>query len=502
MIANFTLQPELRGPLYRQVYETLRNAILDGTLKPQQRLPGSRELAMQLNVSRNTVNTAYEMLQAEGYIDSRRGSGFYVIELEHSLTQVAQSNTHSASFTSPQLLPEQSLSQRGQLLAAATRAVPTIINPAFQPGLPDLDQFPYRQWQKCLYKVANNMDAEVMRYHDHGGLPQLKLVLRDYLRTSRGVKCDAEQIIVVNGSQAGLDLVARMCINNGEHIAVENPGYLGARDGFSAAGANLIPIDMDEKGICIESLHAASKQQQIRLLYVTPSYQFPSGTIMSAQRRMEILQWAADNNAFIIEDDYDSELRYAGQPLSCLQGLDRQDRVIYLGTFSKVVFPGLRLGYLVLPKTIARSFAYALRKTGQDPPLLLQAAMAEFIATGYFASHLRKMRKLYGQKQRRLVDLINLHLNGILQVAATEAGMQLAAYYQCPINEAGLLQLASDQQLVLAPLSRYYSPGNDDSKVKQKHGLFLGYAGVPLDELEANILKLKNLISKNLIAKT
>lgn len=495
MHPNLSLRPNLIGPLYRQVYETLRVAIIEGTLKAQQRLAASRELASQLGVSRNTVNTAYDMLQAEGYIESRPGSGFYVTEIEAKLIRLPQQQSQYPAIT-----VEASLSQRGQQLAKASRPVPDISNSAFQPGLPDLNHFPYKAWRRCLQKAAGSMNPSLMQYQDQGGLPELKLALKDYLCMSRGLKCDVQQIIIVNGSQAGLDLISRMCINPGEHIAIENPGYLGAKDGFSAAGAKLIPVNIDDQGIQINLLQQLSRDIRIRLAYVTPSYQFPSGMIMSASRRMELLQWAAKENAFIIEDDYDSELRYSGQPLSSLQGLDERGRVIYLGTFSKVMFPGLRLGYLVLPQQLASAFTLALRKTGQDSPLLLQAAMAEFILAGHFSSHLRKMRKLYGQKQQLFVELTKKHLSDLLEVEATEAGMQLACYYKQGIDEAKLLQLASQKDVVLAPLSRYYhlsdsSPDSEDPNA-QKAGLFLGYAGVALEEMETNILRLKDIINK------
>lgn len=468
------LRPHLSGPLYRRVFETLRLDIVEGLWKAGERLPASRELAKRLAVSRNTVNTAYDMLQAEGYIVAKPGSGYFVAA---SLPDLTPLSSHQQPFETD--CAEGALSARGRILASHTRPVAAIDNPAFQPGLPDMEDFPFKHWQQCLRAHANP-PAALTGYQEQGGHADLKAALSDYLQLSRGLRCTAGQIVLVNGSQAGLDLLARMLVNPGDTIALEEPGYLGARDAFRAAGAELAPVPVDENGLVADALPATAK-----LVYCTPSYQFPLGSTMSAARRMQLLNWAAAHSAYVVEDDYDSEFRYGGRPLSALQGLDQQHRVIYLGTFSKVMFPGLRLGYLALPPRLAKAFALALRKTGQDPPLIWQAAMADFIREGYFASHLRKMRKRYGEKQRLLVQLLQQHLSRWLEVTPTAAGMQLAGYYRQEVNEEALLAEARRQNIVLAPLSRYYLGPCPQP------GLYLGYAGVAPAAMADNVRRLQ-----------
>jgi len=483
---QLSLNPKGSGPLYRQVFNTLQEAIIQGVLKSGQRLPATRDLSEQLNVSRNTINTAYDMLQAEGYIGSRPNSGFYVTS-ELPDTTMAESSVKIK--TSAKNIPQ--LSRRGEALARPSRPVPRINNPSFVPGLPDLTVFPYSQWQQCLQKIDLKSASNLMGYQDQGGLWEFKCVLKDYLQLSRGVKCNPEQIIIVNGSQAGLDLMARLLVDANESIAMEEPGYLGAKDGFLAANAKVITVPVDDEGLQVEHLNSLNKKQRsaVKLIYTTPSYQFPLGVTMSLARRLALLDWANKHEAFIIEDDYDSEFRYHDRPLSSLQGLDSQGRVLYIGTLSKVMFPGLRLGYLVVPENLSSAFAGALRKTGQDAPLLLQAAMARFIERGFFNSHIRKMRKLYGRKQEIFVGLAQDYLNNWLEIKATSAGMQLPAFFKEKTNEKRLLTIAQDKRINLASLNRYCSLKNSSP------GLYLGYAGIPIEEMKKNILLLRDCFS-------
>lgn len=481
---QITLRRDIAGPLYRQVFETLRLAILDGFWKAEQRLPATRELASQLALSRNTVNTAYEMLLAEGYITARVGSGYFVAGDLPTIAGLGSPRPNNKPAPDVNTV----LSARGTILAKPSRPVSVITNPAFQPGMPDMSRFPYRQWEQCVQRAAQNPPASLTGYQDQGGHFELKRALSQYLQVSRGVVCEPEQVVVVNGSQAGLDLIARMLIDEGEYIAVEEPGYTGAKDAFQAAGARILPVDVDDEGLSVDALDTASKQcpGPVPLVYATPSYQFPLGVTMSAARRIQLLNWAKRNQALIIEDDYDSEFRYRERPLSSMQGLDPQ-RVIYLGTFSKVMFPGLRLGYLVVPESLAKPLAFALRKTGQDPPLIWQAAMADFIDRGHFASHLQKMRKCYGEKQELLLELIRRHLDDYVTVIPIAAGMQLACFFRHTVDEQSLVKLGRQQNLLLAPLSRYYH----DHAASQRKGLFLGYSAIPLEALEENIIRLR-----------
>lgn len=485
---DITIHDAPEGPVYRRLFETLREAILANALEPGDRLPSTRGLSRQTSVSRNTVNTAYEMLEAEGYVVSRRGSGFFVSRTlpDHAVGREALGEV-------PRDRPQarKSLSDRGEHLARRSRPVPAAADPAFAPGLPALDRFPHRQWQQHLARRASAPDDRLLCYQDQGGLAELRTALRDYLRLSRGVRCDAEQIIVVSGGQAALDLTARLVVDEGDRVVIEEPGYLGARDALLAAGASLVPVDVDREGIRVDRL----PRDDVELVYVTPSYQFPLGVTLSASRRIALLQWAGDSDAYIIEDDYDSEFRYRGRPLSSLQGLDDTGRVIYVGTFSKVMFPSLRLGYIVVPPHLAESFKAALRKTGQDAPLLIQAAMADFIEAGHFTSHIRRMRKLYAERQEMLVDHARRHLSDYLSVEATDAGMQLPARFVRDIDEAVLARIGEAEGLALSLLSRYYIDERPDGS--SPPGLFLGYAGIPEHAMAPAILRLRAVLERS-----
>lgn len=483
------------GDLYRQIFSALRTAILRQELTCGEQLPTTRALSQQLGISRNTVVTAYDMLKAEGYIDARMGSGFYVaadLPDIQPITQPHQETTHygdSIGVTSSNALD--ALSVRGQRLATATRRVPAPPRTAFSVGLPDLSVFPNKQWSQCLQQHSQLRDQSLLRYQDQGGLRALQTALVSYLRLSRGVNCTAEQIIIVNGSQAGLDLIARLLTDPGDSVAVEEPGYLGARDAFLGAGSRLQPIAVDEQGLNTDSLaHYLQRGETIKVVYTTPSDQYPLGMTMSLPRRLTLLNLAAQHRFWVIEDDYDSEYRYHERPISSLQGMDQQSRVIYLGTFSKVMFPGLRVGYLVVPPALVDACRYALRKTGQDTPLLWQAALATFIESGYFATHIRRMRKLYGEKQRQITALLQTHLAEWLDVSPTSAGMQCACWFRHPVDLPRMLALAEEAGLWLSPLSRcYLAPPEQD-------GLHLGYAGIALADIPTAMMCLSKVLQR------
>jgi len=481
---KLTLPANDESPLYQRLYLTLRQAILDGSISAGTRLPASRQMCLDMELSRNTVVTAYDMLKAEGFVESRQGSGLFVAsELPVSFTNIPTRQPAAAV----------SLSQRGAELAKHSRPVPTIDNPAFVPGLPDINAFPFSQWHKCVQQHSRLPSKSLMKYQDQGGLPALKHALRHYLKLSRGVNCLEQQIIIVNGSQAGLDLIMRLLVDIEETVAVEDPGYLGARDGFLAAGAQLLEIPVDESGMNIDVLeNTLNHTHNIKLVYTTPSNQFPLSVSLSLPRRLQLLALARQHNFFILEDDYDSEFRYHEKPLSSLQGLDSEQRVIYMGTFSKVMFPGLRLGYLVVPENLAQAFAFALRKTGQDSPLLLQAIMASFMENGYFQTHLRNMRKLYGEKQQRFVTAATQHLSDWLEFRDSNAGMQLAGVFKSGLfktdsDEQALVKAARQEQLNITLLSRY---SFDERPLR---GLYLGYAGIELRAIEPAVIQLAGI---------
>ena len=385
-------------PLYRQLYEAYREAILSGQLGRGAQLPSTREVAAELGISRNTVLNAFEQLLAEGYTRGEVGAGTFVdTAFSYPRDRSPNSNRQTtSSFESP-LSKEAIRIANTPHIEAALPAIP------FRTGLPALDCFPVVLWSRIVAAASRAATVADMNYSDPQGHSRFRCAIAEYLRQFRAVKCEPEQICIVSGSQQGLQLIARVMVNDGDAIWVENPGYPGARAAFSAVGAELIPVPVDEEGIQVPSSQGA--QRKAKLVYVTPSHQFPLGFTMSLARRLQLIDLCQQNNTWIVEDDYDSEFRHAGRPLSSLQGL-APDRVIYVGTFSKVMFPALRLGYIVVPLGLVEAFSKSRRAADFCPPFINQAAMATFILEGYFARHLRRMRALYVQRHTAIVEEI------------------------------------------------------------------------------------------------
>lgn len=404
---EFTLDQHAPTPLYKQLYERLRDEILLGQLKPLARLPSTRALASELGVSRNTTALAYEQLLLEGYIESRVGDGMRVASLQPEQpfpVLPAHGNAKTARRTDPAEVRPAILSRRGRLLAE----MPDLeIFPGgeadvgmgvFRVGKPDVALFPYDTWSKLVARHARQSLHAVALYQDAHGYAPLREAIAAHIGITRGVHCAPEQIILTAGSQGAIDLVARVLLDPGDRAWVEDPGYPGGRGALLAAGARPIPVPVDGEGIAVEA--GRERCHDARLAIVTPSHQFPTGVTMSLRRRLALLQWAGDARAWIVEDDYDSEYRFSGRPLEALQGLDTAARVIYVGTFSKVLFPALRLGYLVAPPALIPGLLAARRLIDVHPPLLEQVALADFLAEGHFVRHLRRTRAVSGTPER------------------------------------------------------------------------------------------------------
>lgn len=353
------------APLHRQLYEGLREAILSGRLSAGALLPSTRELAAGLGVSRNTATSAYAQLLAEGYLEGRVGSGTYVARsLPDDLLRARSGPGGEPGGAGAEV----ALSRRGRLLAATPTTTARDAGPAraFRPGIPALDAFPFGLWRRLESRFWRRPPPGLLGYGDPAGYGPLRAGISAYLRAARAVRCSPEQVIVVSGSQQALDLAARVLLDPGDAAWVEEPGYAGARAALLGAGARLVPVPVDEEGLDVAA--GARLGPDARLVHVTPSHQYPLGATMSLARRLELLGWARRSGAWVLEDDYDSEYRYAGRPLEALQGLDAEGRVIYVGTFSKVLFPSLRLGYLVLPPDLVDAFAAARELTDRHPP--------------------------------------------------------------------------------------------------------------------------------------
>lgn len=469
VLGTIAVDTESSIPLYRQLFDALRDSILAGLLKPGVRLPSTRNLAQDLGVGRNTVIAAYDQLIAEGYLEARTGAGTRVA----TITPDALSRVSAERGTSLQgaaASPSVALSARGELLAGTERLGSDPSQSAFQPGLPALDEFPFAVWSRLVAHRTAHPLIDTLGYYHIGGYQPLREAIASYLGAARAVQCEPDQIIIVTGAQAALDLTVRMMSDPGDRVLIEEPGYLGARGAFLAAGADLQPVTVDHDGIDISQ--APSSATGAKLVYVTPSYQYPLGVTMSLQRRLQLLDWAHANDAWIVEDDYDSEYRYRGYPLSALHGLDHGQRVVYMGTFSKTMFPALRLAYIVVPQALSSAFRQAVRHTGQDSPLIEQAALTDFMNEGHYASHLRRMRRLYAERQQRLIDYASSIASEVIELQPSDAGMQLVARLQSGYEEESLVDALRNAGLKLNGLGSYYI-----GPVQQR-GLYLGYAGV------------------------
>ncbi|MDX1430984.1 MAG: PLP-dependent aminotransferase family protein [Gammaproteobacteria bacterium] len=470
-------------PLHRQLFDALRQAILSGRLRPGARLPSTRVLASDLGVARNTVMAAFEQLVAEGYLQARVGSGTKVSAIAPDMLVNAGASPSQSTALPP---TELSLSARGRMLAGAVRALPDAERIAFQPALPAVDEFPFAAWSRLLARHSRKPAHDLLGYAHAGGYAPLRHAIAGYLGAARGVNCTPEQVIVVNGGQSGLDLVARMLLDSGDTAWLEEPGYPGARSALLGAGARLQPVAVDDDGLDVAA--GESQAPNARLAYVTPSHQYPLGVSMSLERRLRLIEWAHRANAWVVEDDYDSEYRYRGRPLSALQGLDSGERVIYVGSFAKTLFPALHLGYLVVPRGLVNVFRRALGHTGQGAPLAIQAAVADFMSEGHYASHLRRMRTLYAERQREFCTLLRARFAGVLEPGNADAGLQVTAFLPQGVDDRELARRGGDAGIGLSPLSDHYL------RTCPRPGLVLGFAGVGGADMQTGLDRLAALL--------
>ena len=479
-IHTLSLQKKSSVHLHRQLYEALREAILTGRFVAGIRLPSTRKLATELGVSRNTVINAFEQLQAEGFIETHTGAGSYIATLPPSPLLSPTQGTLPTTVVSA-----------GKLSAYAKRLNTGQPRPtgqyhlAFTPGIPELKQFPVKTWARLLSQHWRHVDNNLLSYAPAAGHWPLREAIAEYLQACRAVQCSAEQVLITCGAQQALDLCARLLLDADDTVWFEEPGYLGARGALSATGAKLMPVPVDDAGMTISA--TASSQPNPRLIYVTPSHQYPTGVTMSLQRRLDLLSFARQNKTWVIEDDYDSEFRYRGRPLASLQGLAKGGNVIYIGTFSKVLMPALRLGYIVLPKPLVPTFEKARSFIDTHPPTATQVTLNHFIREGHFAAHIRRMRRLYEHRQSVLLEQIDKQLSDFLTSTPNDAGMHLLASATETIDDQRMAQIATQTGLQLRALSSYFIDKTDQS------GFVLGYAGFGDDEISAGISQLKKL---------
>ncbi len=450
-----------REPLHRQVFEGIRDAIVSGRLRAGRRLPSTRSLALELGVSRLPVLAAYQQLQHEGYLEARVGAGSFV-----------------TSVIPDDVLRAETLG-RGRPASRAVRRVAPAPPKArdeggrapFRTSLPALDEFPKATWARIVAQHAKRLSPAHMAYGDPAGLPRLRDAVAEHLGVARALQCDPSQVIITSGSQAALRLCAAVLVRHAERVAVEDPGYPGARLALAAAGARMVPIPVDADGLDVEALDR--RGTDVRCAFVTPAHQYPLGGSMSASRRYALVDWAARRGAWIVEDDYDSEFRYVSRPLGALQGMGEEAarRVIHVGTFSKVLFPSIRLGYLIVPPTLREAFVAAREALDLFSPTLYQLALATFMREGHFARHLRRMRQVYRERRDTLVEGLATHCGDAIALHNAEAGLHAATWLPRGVDDVEVVARMRARGLVATALSSCYATR------RVRPGLLLGFAG-------------------------
>ncbi len=498
--AGIELDPK-KG-LSRQLYQALRLRVLDGRLSSGSRLPASRDLAVALGISRNSVVRAYDQLYAEGFIEGRIGNGTYVAHLPEKAAPLKKLSTNLSTGFSTRLSPALSTKLADLPVITSSKVIhssalcrvskhaldlpPSGAPRAFRVGVPAFDLFPFPVWSKLQAAFWRKPDLEQLCYGNPAGDKRLRELIAAYLRTSRGLACSAEQILITSGAQQGISLCAQLLVEPGEGVAVENPGYRAAAHAFSIAGANVQGVAVDEQGMkCAALAHL----NNCRLAYVTPSHQYPTGVTMSLARRLELLEWAERCQGWIIEDDYDGEYRYSGAPLAPLAALDRQGRVIYVGTFGKIAFPALRLGYLVLPEGLVESFARRRSLDMRHSEVSTQVVMAEFMAAGHFQRHIRRMRRAALSRRNTLLAHWPQGIEGVGPMPNIVAGLHVAVPVVSRERERELLARAKEAEVEIVGLSQYWLEDSVEP-VDNRAGLVLGFAAVPEVEIKAALDRL------------
>ncbi|MEO8544212.1 MAG: PLP-dependent aminotransferase family protein [Burkholderiaceae bacterium] len=451
-------------PLHRQVYEVLRRAILDGRLGAGDRLPSSRQLMRDLNLSRNTVVSALNQLTIEGYLVTQVGSGTFVSD-RLAATGVLRVGTLS--------MQSARLSQRGTALATTYCASQLEIQP-FTPGIADFSAFPVAQWLRLQNKHWRMNYPDMLDYSYSGGYAPLRRAVAQYLRVSRSVQVDAEQVIITSGTQQSMELCAQLLADHGDTVWMEDPAYWGAVKAFLATGLRLHAVPVDRQGIAPLPSDDAMVP---RLIYVTPSHQYPTGAVMTLERRQQILAVARRHSCWVLEDDYDTEFRFDAPPLSSLSGMDQDGRVLYMGTFSKVLYPGLKLGYLVVPVGLVETFKQAHYDLNRPGQMQLQAALAEFIEMGYFANALRHARSSYGLRRRSLLEALKPCLDAGAWISGAEQGLHLCLRLHGDADDVAMANRIGELGLTVRPLSAYCIDRQD------LRGLVIGYGYAALDDI-------------------
>ena len=492
-LGSINLDRNLDLPIYRQLYEFLREQILSGKLSPNTLMPATRSLAQELQISRNTVLNAYKQLVDEGYLEST-GGGY--TRVTHTLPEQVLTINGSQSR----------LSQNGEQDSADLNAPPKLSelgeniislpypywdrsgSRPFSSAQPSVDDFPVKVWERCLLSSWRKIKPEELSYPNALGYRPLRESLASYLQSTRGVRCTADQVVITNGTQHALSTIFTLLLNKGDEVWVENPSYNGVKIALSQIGATTVPVSVDDQGLIFDE--GVEKSPHGRMAFISPSHQYPLGVTMSLTRRLALLDWAERNEAWIVEDDYDSEYRYSGYPIEALQGLDSSGRVIYMGTFSKVLFPALRLGYMVLPKPLVEPYRAARAFSDRGTRLLEQVTVCTFIEEGHLGRHIRRMRTLYAERQEVLIEMAHKFLGDMLELEPNNVGLHLVGWLPAGMNDDAVSKHLMADGIYAPPLS-YFS-----LTPLPRPGLIMGYAAIPTNDIASAVKKMGKSLSK------
>lgn len=461
-------------PLHARIQRAIRQLILDGMLGPGKPLPATRALAKSLGVSRDTVESAYAQLHAEGFIERRVGSGSFVAEMTGFTPGHRRSKRDALLRTQAP-----ALSRRGSAMFGSGGVREMLIPRPFAHGVPETRSFPLPLWERLERQVLKEVGTHALLHGDPQGVEPLRRAIADYVNLERGARATADRVLVLTSSQQALTLCATMLLDPGDRIFIEDPAYYGARKAFDAAGLDCVPIGVDAQGIIADLI--MDDPRRAKALFLTPSHQFPTGATLALDRRLALIDWAARHQAWIIEDDYDSEFHYAGRPTACVQGLDAHDRTIYIGTFTKSLFPGLRIGYAVLPPQLVKPMTVARTLLDGHTASMAQLTLARFMEGGHFGAHVRTMRGIYAKRLDLLAGLVRTHLSGFVEPRVPIGGLQMPCMLTCDIPEGAVIDAARRVGVELLGLSALHASGNGTP------GFLMGFAAYTPAELEIGV---------------
>ncbi|MCW2476763.1 PLP-dependent aminotransferase family protein [Candidatus Symbiopectobacterium sp. NZEC151] len=476
-------------PLHVRIQRAVRQLILDGVLDVGKPLPASRALATSLGVSRDTIESAYGQLHAEGFIERRVGSGSFVSERTRRLPGRGKPRRAQADSETPRL------SQRGSAMFQGGGVRDFLISRPFAPGVPETRSFPLAVWERLERQVLKEYGTRALLHSPPQGMEPLRRAIANHVNLERGARATPERVLVLTSSQQALTLCAQVLLDVGDKILLEDPAYHGARKAFDAAGLISVPVPLDADGVRVDQLFTAAAASEVppRAVFLTPSHQFPSGATLSLDRRLAVIEWARQHHSWIIEDDYDSEFHYAGKPTACVQGLDLHERTIYIGTFTKSLFPGLRIGYMVLPPSLVAPMTVARTLLDGHSAPIPQLTLARFIEDGHFGAHVRTMRLLYAERRDVLARLVRQHLADVVEPLVPSGGMQMPCVFIRDIPEREAVECARQAGVDLLGLSTL------SALHQHRTGFLMGFAAHTPYELEIAVKTLANVLKKNFI---